>query len=107
MMSIRAKAAALTAASADTRADAEAWLESLHVPMIDVLFLKPDKSWGREKHVDDPATLCDTIGMTLGRTGWLYGLFARGDHWVLYSHRNGARRCPTREAAEMIAILGG
>lgn len=105
-LSTRSMAVTLAAAQPNTRSDAEAWLEGLKIPMIDVLLMKSDGVWSTEKHVDDPTTIFETIGMTLER-GFKYAIVAYHGRWALCSRRHRVRYFDAKEAAEMVAIHHG
>lgn len=106
---IQALAASLTTATQPNhRANAEAWLDELNIPMIDVTFLRTDGSWYVEKHVDDATTIEDTIAMTLRNTTYLYALRRYHGRWELRGRQvNTVRYYDSKEAAEMVAIHGG
>lgn len=105
------RAQALTLAGAvtpNTRANAEAWLGSLGIPMIDVTFLRGDGSWQVEKHVDDELTIAETIAMTLRNSTYLYALRPYHGRWELRGQKvNTVRYYDSKEAAEMVAIHRG
>jgi hypothetical protein len=105
----KARAAAL--ANPNTRAAAEEWLRELNVPLVDVWFLRVGSSdWIEEKHVNDIATIDETIMMTMNRLGCFYALHLYQGRWRLVGRRHPSRLYryyDTREAAEMVAIHNG
>lgn len=107
--STQALAASLvTATQPNHRANAEAWLAELNIPMVDVSFLCADGKWSTEKHVDDPTTIFETIAMSLGKGGSRYAVVAYQGRWALVGPSSGKiRYFDNREAAEMVALHNG
>lgn len=90
----------------NTRSDTERWLEQLGTGFRDVWMLTKD-GWVEECHVDDPETFATTIGMSLDRLRGRFAIWLCPDgHWQLYDHAKRTATCyPSRQAAEMVAIL--
>jgi hypothetical protein len=90
-----------------TETETAAWMKSLGVPFVDVVFVRYNGSTDYESHVNDPLTLRETIDMsTLAARSraWVYPTQAG---WMVVRRGKPDKLMPTKEAAEMLAIHSG
>lgn len=92
---------------ANNLATTEAWLAAMGVKLIDAWVYHPLTGWHSARQVDDHDTFLECVDDAMRRKGARYALWHDGEQWCLLSKRTGdTRRCPSREAAEMLAIHG-